>query len=368
MMFWIVAAVLVAASLFFLLRALAAPAAAEASATQDVAFYRSQQAEVARQLQAGVIDQTEAKAAEIEAARRLLARSRIAPAAPVADARRGRIAQIAVALAVPAIGLPLYLHLGAPHIPSQPFAARTDINRGDAEMRRLVERLDAHLAEAPDDLRGLEIAFPVYMRLGRYDNAVEVGERLLKLKGPTPEGLTVVAEARIFAGRGIVTDDARKLLSQALERDPKFARARFYTGLALEQAGEPQKALELWQALASELEDGAEKRAVAAQIARLAPNVGPQGETADAIRNLKPEDQQQAISGMVDSLEARLKAAGGSVEEWQRLLRALSVMGNKERAVVALRTAREQLSANPDALAALGRIAADLGLTEGARP
>ena len=79
-----------------------------------------------------------------------------------------------------------------------------------------------------------------------------------------------------------------------------------------------------------------------AQIARIAPKAGPEGEGADAIRNLKPEEQQQAIRGMVDNLESRLKSAGGTVEEWQRLLRALSVIGEKDRAVAALRAAPEK--------------------------
>jgi cytochrome c-type biogenesis protein CcmH len=367
MMFWIVAAVIVAVSLFVLLRALAVPGGAIEPKADDVAFYRSQQAEIARQLSAGMIDAAEAKAGEAEAARKLLARSRQNLAAPVADARRGRLAQIAVAVALPAMGLPLYLFLGQPQLPSQPIAARTDINRPEKDLMRLVDRLDAHLAEAPDDLRGLEIAFPVYMRIGRYDSALDVAGRLVKLKGPSADRLAALAEAQIFAGQGMVSDEARKTLVGALELDPKHSRARFYSGLAAEQSGEPQVALRIWQELAAGLEDGPEKRAVALQIARLAPKAGPTGEAADAIRSMKPEDQQQAIRGMVDTLEARLKAEGGSVEEWHKLLRALSVMGDKARAIAALETARQKLVGNGEALAALGRIATELGLPEGAQ-
>lgn len=367
MVFWVSAALIVATTLYVLLRALA-PKAQAAPAQGDVEFYHSQQADIARQLAAGMIDASEAKAAETEAARKLLVRSREAVAVPVADARTGRWAQVLITLAIPVLALALYFRIGAPEIPDMPMAKRTDINRQTQDMARLVDRLEAHLADAPEDVKGFELAFPVYMRLGRYDAAVTAAERLLALKGPSADRHAMLAEARIFAGQGVVSEEARKALADALAMDPKLSRARFYSGLAAEQQGEPEKALQIWRELDGELGDGPEKRAIGAQIARLAPKVGPDGATADAIRAMPQGEQQQAIRGMVDALEARLKADGGNLDEWQRLLRALSVIGEKDRAFAALKLAREKLGADPQAIAALGKIAADLGLEKESQP
>lgn len=365
MVFWLSTAVVVAVSLFFLLRSLNAAAAGTDARGHDIAFYRSQQDEIARQLKAGVIDETEAQAAETEAGRRLMQRAKEAGDDAVGDVKRARLAQIVVALAVPLVALPLYLALGKPNAPAQPFAERTDINASERELSRLIERLDAHLLEAPDDVRGNELAFPVYMRLSRFADAVVVSERLLKLKGESAAGLTAFAEARVFADGGVVADDVRKALQRALELDPQYSRAIFYSGLAVEQGGQPQKALAMWKDLATRLPDGAEKRAVTAQIQRLSAAEGPQGEAADTIRQMPDGERNAAIKSMVDGLETRLKTSGGTADEWLKLVRALTVMNEKQRAAQAFKDARQQLAADASAIAALDALGRELSLGEG---
>ena len=368
MVFWVSAALIVAVSLFVLLRALSTPTPAEGAGQGDIAFYHSQQAEILRQRAAGMIDDAEAKAAEAEAARKLLVRTRESVAAPVVDVSRGRIAQALIALAIPVVALGVYFKIGAPEMPDMPMDQRVDISKTDKDLARLVDRLEEHLAEAPDDAQGYELALPVYMRMGRYESAVGAAERLLALKGPSAERFAMLAEAQIFAGQGLVGDEARKAIASALELAPKLARARFYSGLAAEQAGDADAALKIWREMEAELPDGGEKRAVASQIARLAPKAGPTGEAAEAIRAMPQADQAQAIRGMVDSLEARLKSGGGSIDEWQKLLRALNVLGDKDRVIVALKLAREKLAGDAQALETLGKVAVDLALEKEKQP
>lgn len=126
-MFWLflgLAAALVAFALFFLLRGLIAPPRFETPVGEDVAFFTAQKEEIERQRAAGMMDEAEARAASNEAARRLLVLSRAAGTAEVADPRRGRLAQIAVVLAVPLLAVPLYLKLGSPTLSDHPYAER----------------------------------------------------------------------------------------------------------------------------------------------------------------------------------------------------------------------------------------------------
>ena len=65
----------------------------------------------------------------------------------------------------------------------------------------LVARVEAHLEQNPEDGRGWEVVGPVYMRLGRYDDAVKARRNTLRLLGPTAgreadlgEALTGAAE------------------------------------------------------------------------------------------------------------------------------------------------------------------------------
>lgn len=362
MMFWVLAAGLVVLSGVPLVRALSAEPEASDPVEADVAFYKSQEAEIDRQAAVGMISADEARAAKAEAGRKLLVTAR--EARPGTGDGGGRMARLAVILAIPLLSVPLYLRLGAPELPDMPIATRTDINRSEQDLARLIARLDAHLAENPDDVRGMELALPAYMRLQRYDSAVEVAERLLKLKGESADRLTTLAEAMIYRAGGAVDAESRGKIIRALELEPKLARARFYSAISAEQEGDTAGALAILRDMEASVSDGPEKQAVMAQIARISKTPA-QPSTADTIRAMPDADRQQAIRGMVDGLEARLKSGGGTLEEWQRLVRALGVLGDRDRAVSALKDARTALATDAAAGAVLATLAKELGLEQG---
>lgn len=374
MMFWLVAALVLVAVLLPLVRAVMAPPAVTDTVQADVAFFHAQEAEIDRLAAAGAMTAEEAKAGRAEAARKLLAKARQDAGQAAAPAGRSILLPALLVALVPALALPLYLRLGAPSLPDAPFAARTDISRAEQDLTRLVARLDAHLAESPNDLRGLEIALPVYMRLGRYDDAAAAAEKIAGMKPDSAEAHANHAEALIFAGSGQVSDEARGAIGKALALNPKLPRARFYSGLAAEQAGKPDEALAIWRMLEADLADGMEKQAVAAQIARLGkgaphPPRGPAGsapapdkDAGEAIRAMPEAEQKQAIRAMVDSLEQRLVTGGGSPDEWQRLIRALTVLGEKARASAALKAAVQAHGQDAAATAALTALARELGV------
>lgn len=368
MIFWIAAALLLVAALVPLLRALLVDPVVVETVAADVAFYKAQEEEIARQRANGALSETEAKAARAEAARKLLAKSGSSAVTDTRNAGGTRAALVLVALAVPALTLALYLRLGHPGQADMPYAARTDISRAEQDMARMVARLDAHLAENPDDLRGQELAFPIYMRLGRFDNAAASAQRIVALKGESAEALGNLAEALIFVGKGHIGEDARKALVRSLALDPTLARSRFYMGLLAEQDGDVPRAVALLKALEADVPEGDEKRAVAEQLARLTGTKAPAGSAADALKSLPEAEQREAIRGMVDSLATRLKENGGTADEWLRLVRALAVMGDKDRASATVGEARAALAADASGLERLAALAGELGLSEGAVP
>jgi cytochrome c-type biogenesis protein CcmH len=97
--------------------------------------------------------------------------------------------------------------------------------------------------------------------------------------------------------------------------------------------------------------------AVRQRLARL-----PGGEAAAGIAALPDADRQEAIRGMVDGLAARLDAQGGSLDEWQRLIRSLIALGQPDRAAAALGKARTALAQDPAATERLDALARDLGV------
>lgn len=72
----------------------------------------------------------------------------------------------------------------------------------------------------------------------------------------------------------------------------------------------------------------------------------------------------KVIQGMVEGLAERLKQDGNDPAGWQRLVRAYMVLGQRAKAMEALKSARKALAENGEALAELDRTAAGLGLTD----
>ncbi len=273
MLFWIVAAVLTAAVVAALLRALLKPPAMAADgAAHDRAVYRDQLTELERDRARGLITADQAEAARIEIARRLLAadarggvRLDKSPAAPAAaepapgatpmpprtrPSRAARWAALALMVVVPVAALAIYLPTGRPGLPSQPLASRDPAERN--ALRALIAETDAlarRLAAEPGDGAGWVALGQRYNALERYDEAAAAFGRAAGIMADNPAVLGAYGEALINAAGGTVTEQARAAFERALAARPGDPRPRFYLALARAQAGDDRDALARWQEL-----------------------------------------------------------------------------------------------------------------------
>jgi cytochrome c-type biogenesis protein CcmH len=345
MMFWIAAAGLMGLTCLALLAALAPPRAADiADAGHDRRFYEAQIAEVDRQKALGLIGEAEAEAARTEAARRLLAAAEAGPSV-VGQGQGRRIASAAVLALVPLIALPVYLTKGAPEMPGFALATRekpAPPANGQVDVAAAVQQIEAHLQKNPEDGRGHEVIAPVYLRMGRTQDAVRSYGAALRLLGPSAERHASFGEALVFAAEGVVTAEAKAAFASALTLDRAHVKARFFTALAAEQDGDRAKAVDLLTSLHGDLPDGGLKEEIGRQLAAL--GAAPKG--GEVIASLPQGEQQQAIRSMVDGLAQRLAASGGPASDWARLIRALTVLGERERAGAILAEARQTFAAD----------------------
>ena len=67
---------------------------------------------------------------------------------------------------------------------------------------------------------------------------------------------------------------------------------------------------------------------------------GPSAEDVAAAEQMNPEDRAAMVRGMVERLAERLKRDGSDLEGWLRLVRAYTVMGDRDRALSAVADAR----------------------------
>src|SRR5262249_18477902 len=215
-------------------------------AGSDIAVYRDQLDEVERDLRSGLIGETDARAARVEISRRLIAAADAAEfthSLPIGSPLwRRRAAAIAAVALLPLVAVALYLAVGSPQMPGQPLEARLRAVHQDSSIASLVSKVEAHLQRNPDDARGYEVLAPIYLRLGRFADAVNARRRVLILSGENAERQSDLGEALTAAANGVVTADAKTAFERSLALDPAQPRAKFYVGMAAEQDGDPAQA------------------------------------------------------------------------------------------------------------------------------
>ena len=341
-------AMLVAAILAVLLPLARGAGRARPAGLSALDLHHLRLAEIARDRERGLLDAASEAAARNEAAR-LLLRSVEASGATVSEPRnelaraapwRGRIVALVALIGVPALVLPLYAMMGSPGVPGRPFDAMPE-SSGGGDLGTMIGRVEARLAEHPEDGKGFEVLAPIYMRLGRFGDALRARAEAVRLLGETPDRLADLAEARIALADGVVTREAGAALDKALLLDPKHAKSRFLKALGLEQDGRREDAARALRDLLADAPADAPWRAgVEAHLAGL---TQPENAKAAAVATLAPAAQADAIRSMVAGLAARLHQQGGSAQEWGRLVRSLTVLGETDKARAALAEARAAL-------------------------
>ena len=343
MTLWLVLVLMTAAAMFAVLWPLARRTPLRRGS--DVAVYRDQLDEIQRDRSTGLIGDAEAEAARVEVSRRLIAAADAAeserPAEETATLRHRRVTAIAGLVLLPAGAFALYLTLGSPDLPGEPLAARVQTAGAARDVQDMVAKVEDHVTRNPNDGKAWEVLAPVYMRLGRYDDAVRAWSNAISLNGSNAEREADFGEAMVAAANGVVTADAKAAFDRALKIDPQDVMARFYTGMAADQDGRRAEADKIWNDLIA----GAPPNAPWIEVVRhaLARNAPAAAATAPAAAAQgAPPDHE--VNAMVERLADRLKKDGSDVQGWLELVRSYRVLNRNDKMEVAIADARKALA------------------------
>jgi cytochrome c-type biogenesis protein CcmH len=362
-MLWLIFAVLTAVAVLSVLWPLAKTPRGVAPGEIGIAMYKAQLAEIERDEAQHLVAPEGAQGAKAEAARRMLASAAVEPP-PAASRTRARLASVVVLIFVPVLALSLYATIGHPYVPDAPLAARLDASPARMDLAAAIAKIEAHLAQHPNDGRGYEVLAPVYLRMGRAGEAVNAARTALRLLGETPARQTLYGEALVAAASGVVTPEAEQSFEAAKAKDPSAAEPRFFLGLAAEQQGDKTRARDIWGTLAAEApHDAPWAQALRERLAALgAGTEATQDGLAAKIEALPEAGRMNAIRGMVDGLAARLAQNGQDLEGWLRLVRSYTVLHEPGKARSALIDAKRSLAGDPSAISRIEALARELGL------
>lgn len=392
MLFWLISTLILLAAIGLMIRPFFSVEQSNATNdTSDINVYRDQLRELDADVARGLLNAEEAETSRIEISRRILAADAAASEAPRPSPRHVSQIGLLVLAALMAGAVIAYVNLGVPGLPDQPLAARLNAPQMDQEMAEnrfaqsdegprvldareteLLNQLRDVLIERPDDLQGHRLLVQTLSSISDFGPAWRAQEEVIRILGDEAgsEEHSFQAELMIFAAGGFVSREADQLLARALTIDPTNQRARYYSGASLAQNGRPELAMELWSNLVGEGPDAPWKEPVREQMRALSANTGIplppnmlRGPTRDDIENAQEmtvEERQDMIRGMVEGLSDRLATEGGTPPEWARLITALGVLGETERAKAIYQEALETFSGNDAALAAINKAAESL--------
>lgn len=408
MFFWIISmslAVIATVSLLLPLFRNTRTAATE-DAVSEVDIYREQLAEVERDLERGVLDTSEAERTRTEITRRLLAVDK-AGSQQTGDAPilASRMTSVLFGIVVVALSGGLYLYVGAPGAQDLPLKAR--IAAGDeiranrmsqaeaeelaqamprpeidapADYLEMVQQLRDIVPTRPEDQAGWRLLARHEAALTNYAAAAAAQAHLVDLVGAQVQitDLERLADYMVAATAGLVTPEAEAVSRQILERDTDNIAARYYLGLLYAQTDRPDVAFRLWKQVIDngtpeqihvelakgQIEDAAWRAGVEYELPRTAALPGPTADQIEDAANMSAEDQGNMIQGMVGRLMDRLANEGGTPEEWARLINALGVLGDTDRALAIWTEAQGVFAGNTEALTEIRAAAQSAGVAQ----
>ncbi|MCF6231596.1 MAG: c-type cytochrome biogenesis protein CcmI [Rhodobacteraceae bacterium] len=416
LLFWIIAfamALLVAALLTLaIVRGRSNASQGDLTAGYDLQVYREQLLEVERDLARGVISKPDAERVRVEVSRRILAAdARVQEATPTPQTG-GALGAVVVGLTVLVVagtgvmysmlGVPGYGDLGLKQRietarithetrPSQE-QAEADVPPAlppelDQQYKALIDQLREKVAGQPDDLEGQILLAHHEAQSGNLKAARAAQTKVIALSGDLAgaEEYAQLSELMIVAANGYVSPQAEQALRTALEKDPTHGPARYYWGLMLVQTGRPDLAFQIWDRTIRQSPEGSPwldpilagikemawlagvvdyevpvPRAAAPALGSAL--AGPSSEEINAAAGMSAEARQEMIQSMVARLSDRLATEGGSPDEWARLIGALGVLDQKDRAQEIYNEAKVNFAEDETALAMLGEAAGQAGL------
>jgi cytochrome c-type biogenesis protein CcmH len=308
------------------------------------AVYRDQLAELTRDAEAGLIGEEQARAAQGEVERRILALDEAPAFRPAREPSHGLMIFLAVIL--PLLGFAFYLSLGMPGLPGQ-SAAQREIAGSTSPSPELTALEDATVTKPNDEASWKNLA-EGYASADRPADSANAYAKAVALGAGDSATLAAYGQALVLANAGIMNAAAEAAFRRALMVDPSNPMARFFLALAKAQAEDIAGALTDWLALAKDTPvDAPWRQILMDHIAKAADRLGkdpaalaasggalPELSAADleAASALSPEARVALVSGMVLRLTKQLEQEPEDVEGWVRLARAYQALERPEDA------------------------------------
>lgn len=289
--FWIVAGLLIAGALLFVLAPLlrsAPPLPGAPNRAALVAVYRDQLRELDADVNAGVLSRERYGEARGEIERRLLDDVEGDEGDPRRIVGRHRLAAILTGVVLPLAAVGLYFAVGNPRAlaPAGAVADETPHSLDARQVEAMVGRLAVRMQQNPEDVEGWVMLARSYTSLRRYDDAARAYASAVARLPTDAQLLADYADLLAMTQGRRLQGEPEKIVLRALAVDPKNVKALALAGSVAFEKHEYAGALDYWERIVRlvppESEFARSIRGSIAQAQALAQN--PAGGSASAPR------------------------------------------------------------------------------------
>jgi len=299
-----------------------------------------------------MMEKTDAQPARAEISRRLQRVARQNSRAEAGGTRGFAAAFAPVAATIALLAFGAYFLVGEPSL-ADPAEKRISVPSEEQAFKIELANLEARIKENGADADAWSKLGQAYFKSGEFEKAAGAFRKTIELQGETEEALLGLAETLIFGNNGGVTDAAKQALNSAVQKNPKSGRGRLWLAIAVEQEGKKEEAQKAYRDMLNDDLTGPLRRMVTERLANLSTEAGkivaPHGSSAENA----PKGHQGNIPEMVERLAERLKAKGGSLDNWLMLIRSYYVLKEEGKAQDAVAKARQQFASDSGALQAI---------------
>ncbi len=156
------------------------------------------------------------------------------------------------------------------------------------EVTAMVAKLEKHLREQPDDLKGWLMLGRSYLTLERLDEGIDAYEHAEQLgQGKNLEAILGLGEAMSLRAGGDITPQVAKLFEEGVALAPDDARALLYGGFAAAARGDAALARTRWLAVKAQNPPSPVMQMLDQRIAELEPQAGPAAAAGSATATVR---------------------------------------------------------------------------------
>lgn len=253
--FWIVAGLLIAGALLFVLPPLLGrrPISGGAShALANINIYRDQLRELELDLAQGSIDQAHYESARREIEKRVLEEGVDLEDTPAPAPIQWTLVSV-IGVLLPAVAIGVYLAVGSPDALTNQGAQGQQAEQGHAVSAEQIEAMVANLAERlknePENGEGWHMLARSYAAMGRFPDAVNAYGEAARRLPPDAQLLADYADAMAMARGRSLLGEPEQLVAQALKVDPNNVKALALQGSVAFAKEDYKGAVAAWERL-----------------------------------------------------------------------------------------------------------------------